>query len=184
MNKNICLVCDSGNLSQHIDVNVFEYKGKTYEVKYYYHECDACGSEIALPHDLKINKRLIVQKKKEIEGLLSGDAVKKIRHELGLNQKEAAALFGGGPVAFSKYENDDVIQSESMDRLIRVTSEIDACYWFLSERYLGESSKDYWTSCLVDFIGMKEEKFKTKPSKDVEVDAPSSGQWHIMGSAA
>lgn len=176
-------MCDSGNLSQHYGVNVFEYKGESYDVKYSYHECDACGSEIALPHDLKINKRLIVQKKKEIEGLLSGDAVKEIRDDLGLSQKDAAMLFGGGPVAFSKYENDDVIQSESMDRLIRVTSEIDACYWFLSERYLGESSKDYWTSCLVEFKRTSEEKFKSKPSRDVEVEVSSNG-WQSVESAA
>jgi len=31
-----------------------------------------------------------------------------------LSQSVAAQVFGGGPVAFSKYENDDVSQSEPM----------------------------------------------------------------------
>ncbi|SEL63240.1 putative zinc finger/helix-turn-helix protein, YgiT family [Ectothiorhodospira marina] len=42
------------------------------------------------------------------------------REAMGLTQAQAAALFGGGKVAFSRYENDDVTQSEAMDSLIRL----------------------------------------------------------------
>ncbi len=45
-----------------------------------------------------------------------------LRHQLELTQKAANEVFGGGPVAFSKYEADDVIQSESMDKLLRLIS--------------------------------------------------------------
>lgn len=57
---------------------------------------------------------------KAAKGLLTGAELRAMREELGLNQKEAAELFGGGPVAFSKYENEDVAQSVAMDRLVRV----------------------------------------------------------------
>ncbi|MCW8354879.1 type II toxin-antitoxin system MqsA family antitoxin, partial [Marinomonas pontica] len=43
-----------------------------------------------------------------------------LRKTWGLSQEQAAKVFGGGPVAFSKYEKDDVMQSDSMDRLLRM----------------------------------------------------------------
>ena len=46
--------------------------------------------------------------------------VRRIRESLGLNQEQAASLFGGGRNAFSKYENGAVTQAASMDRLLRV----------------------------------------------------------------
>jgi putative zinc finger/helix-turn-helix YgiT family protein len=57
---------------------------------------------------------------KASKGLLTGTQLRAMREDLGLTQKEASELFGGGPVAFSKYENEDVAQSVAMDRLIRL----------------------------------------------------------------
>ena len=37
----------------------------------------------------------------------------------------------GGPVAFSKYENDDVSQTESMDSLLRLVRRSEAPFWEL-----------------------------------------------------
>lgn len=54
------------------------------------------------------------------QGLLSGEKIAKIREQLKLNQREAAALFGGGYNAFNKYESGEVLQSFAMDRLLRL----------------------------------------------------------------
>ena len=62
----------------------------------------------------------ITSAKKQYDELLSGHEIRKIREDLGIDQSEAYRLFGGGPTAFSKYENNDVIQSESMDTLLRL----------------------------------------------------------------
>jgi len=40
-----------------------------------------------------------------------------------LTQKDASSLFGGGANAFSKYERGDVIQSDAMDRLMRLVKQ-------------------------------------------------------------
>jgi HTH-type transcriptional regulator / antitoxin MqsA len=48
-----------------------------------------------------------------------------------MTQGQAARLFGGGPVAFSKYENDDVAQSESMDNLLRLVRRSADAFWQL-----------------------------------------------------
>lgn len=43
-----------------------------------------------------------------------------MRRAAHLTQEQAGALFGGGPVAFSKYENDDLIPDEAMANLLRL----------------------------------------------------------------
>jgi len=50
--------------------------------------------------------------------------VRELRKRWQLNQKQAAKVFGGGPVAFSKYESDDVMQSDSMDKLLRMAADV------------------------------------------------------------
>lgn len=69
---------------------------------------------------MRDHRRAITAAKKQYDELLSGQEIRKIREDLGIDQSEAHQLFGGGPTAFSKYENNDVIQSESMDTLLRL----------------------------------------------------------------
>ncbi|MBV8380905.1 MAG: type II toxin-antitoxin system MqsA family antitoxin [Paucibacter sp.] len=54
---------------------------------------------------------------------ITGDEIRAIRRQYSINQAQAAAIFGGGPVAFSKYENDDVAHSAAMDKLLRLATE-------------------------------------------------------------
>lgn len=57
-------------------------------------------------------------------GLLSGQEITHLREFFSLNQREAAALFGGGYNAFNKYESGEVLQSYAMDRLLRLTAAV------------------------------------------------------------
>lgn len=43
-----------------------------------------------------------------------------MRKRVDLTQAEAGALLGGGPVAFSKYEHDDLVPDEAMSNLLRL----------------------------------------------------------------
>ncbi len=47
---------------------------------------------------------------------------------------EAATIFGGGIVAFSKYENNDVAQLVSMDKLLRVVNEVPEAFHVLAKK--------------------------------------------------
>ncbi len=60
--------------------------------------------------------------------------IKALRKRYHLTQAQAASIFGGGPVAFSKYESDDVMQSEPMDNLLRVASQIPYAVVWLAQR--------------------------------------------------
>lgn len=72
--------------------------------------------------------------KKKVDGLLIGCEIKALRSPLGISQAQASVIFGGGPVAFFKYENDDVMQSEAMDKLLRVANDVPAAFKHLAQK--------------------------------------------------
>lgn len=115
-----CLICGEGHLSQTIGSNPVSYKGVSRELPLYGSVCDTCGSEQANVQDIRLNKRAMQAFKKEVDELLSAEEIAAIRTQYGLSQQQAAKLFGGGPVAFSKYESNDVAQSDAMNKLLSV----------------------------------------------------------------
>jgi HTH-type transcriptional regulator/antitoxin MqsA len=56
----------------------------------------------------------------ELAPLLSPPKIKKVRISLNITQREAGKLFGGGPMAFSKYERGEYRQPVSTDILLRL----------------------------------------------------------------
>ncbi|MGT2509179.1 type II TA system antitoxin MqsA family protein [Cupriavidus basilensis] len=95
-------------------------------------ECDTCGSQFASEADLRFNKRVMIAFEKEVEGLLTGEAVRAARLAAGLTQEQAAKIFGGGKVAFSKYEKEVITQSAAMDKLIRVATAVPSAMAWLA----------------------------------------------------
>lgn len=130
----ICPICGEGHLEHRVEKNSVEYNGHTALLDSYYSVCDSCGSEQASSNQTRDNKRAMMAFKKQVDGLLTGAELKALRQCLGINQAQAATIFGGGPVAFSKYENDDVMQSEAMDKLLRVTSEFPDAFGYLAQK--------------------------------------------------
>ena len=132
--NNLCPICGEGHLQPQVGKNPVEYKGQTAELEFHFSLCDACGSEQSNATQLRVNKRAMMAFKKRVDGLLTGAEVRALRERLGLSQAEAARIFGGGPVAFSKYESDDVAQSEAMDKLLRLADELPAAFVLLARR--------------------------------------------------
>jgi len=128
VSNNICPICNEGHLQACIVKNQVEYKGQTTELDMQYSVCDACCSEQANEVQMRANKRAMMAFRKQTDGLLTGAEVRVLRQRLSISQVEAAKVFGGGPVAFSKYESDDVAQSEAMDKLLRLASEVPEAY--------------------------------------------------------
>jgi len=96
-------------------------------------ECATCGARVETPDQMDHNAALIRtaflrerDQTKRRKGLLSGEEIRALRERFHLTQKIAAELFGGGPVAFAKYEADEVVQSQSMDRLLRLCGQAPA----------------------------------------------------------
>jgi HTH-type transcriptional regulator/antitoxin MqsA len=116
----LCPACGEGTLSLKIESHTVEHAGQRGEVPLRISTCNACGSELATAEDALANKRAMIAFQKQAEGLLTGEAVRQWRKQYGLSQQQAAVLLGGGKVGFSRYENDDIIQSTAMDNLLRL----------------------------------------------------------------
>jgi HTH-type transcriptional regulator/antitoxin MqsA len=56
--------------------------------------------------------------------------VQRIRRKLGLSQRRASVVFGGGPRSFCKYESGEIAPSEALLKLLRL---VDKHPWLLRE---------------------------------------------------
>lgn len=115
-----CPICGEGLVTASVQMVEYEYKGHKAELPSHFQQCDTCTSDFAGMAESKLNKRIVMAFRKQVDGLLTGEEITALRKQYQLTQAQAAKLFGGGPVAFSKYENDDVAQSEAMDTLLRL----------------------------------------------------------------
>lgn len=131
--KELCPICGEGHVTDHVDQVESEYKGQKALLPLHYQLCDTCHSDSAGAKESKLNKRGVMAFRKSVDGLLTGAEISALRDKYKLTQTQAAKLFGGGPVAFSKYENDDVSQSEAMDSLLRLVRRSEVAFWELVE---------------------------------------------------
>ncbi|MGP4932911.1 type II toxin-antitoxin system MqsA family antitoxin [Pseudoalteromonas nigrifaciens] len=169
-NTSVCSICEEGELHAQVGSNPVEYKNTHKELPMHYSECECCGSEITLPEQSRTNKRLMIAFKKEVDGLLTGSQLKELRNTLGLTQAEAARIFGGGPVAFSKYEADDVTQSEAMDKLLRLAAEIPAAsHKLMVDAGVERKAGATWRNVTVVNFGVSKSR-KTKVVKSHELE--------------
>src|SRR5262249_42772102 len=121
MKPELCPVCGSPTLATSTHRRELRYGNQTISVSgLENYVCGTCGADPAFPEQIRRNELRIADAKRRANGLLTGAEIREVREELGLSQPEAAALFGGGPNGFSKYERGEVIQSVAMDRLLRV----------------------------------------------------------------
>lgn len=70
--------------------------------------------------DMKVSDRALYTLEARAEGLHEPNDIRRIRKKLGLTQKRASEIIGGGPNAFQKYEAGDVVVSRAMSNLLRL----------------------------------------------------------------
>jgi HTH-type transcriptional regulator/antitoxin MqsA len=69
---------------------------------------------------MKVSDAALAALKIKVENLLTPEEVRRIRLKMGLTQRQAGALIGGGPNAFQKYEAGDVTVSKAISNFLRV----------------------------------------------------------------
>lgn len=131
---NLCPLCGEGQVTSHMDEVAQLYGSHEGMVPMYFRSCSHCGSDFAGAEESLLNKRAMLAFRKRVDGLLSGTRVAEVRAKYRLTQAQAARLLGGGPVAFSKYENDDVAQSSAMDTLLRLIEANESAFWTLVDQ--------------------------------------------------
>ena len=96
------------------------YKGQSATIDMPGWYCHESGESIHTAEDMKVSDAALKELRLEVENLLKPQDVKRIRAKIGLTQREAGTILGGGPNAFQKYEQDTVTVSKPMSNLLRV----------------------------------------------------------------
>ena len=96
------------------------YKGQSATVDMPGWYCHESSESIHTAEDMKVSDAALKELRLQVENLLKPQEVKRIRTMMGLTQREAGALLGGGPNAFQKYEQDTVTVSKPMSNLLRI----------------------------------------------------------------
>lgn len=97
-----------------------EYQGKTRSLKTQGWWCSTCDEAILAGDALREREVVFLELKAEVDGVLGPKKVAEIREKLGLSQRRAGQLLGGGPRAFQKYEAGKQAVSVPMSLLLRL----------------------------------------------------------------
>lgn len=96
------------------------YKGHSIEIEMPGWYAEGVEDGIHSGDDMKVSDRALHRLKAQAEGLLLPEDVRRIRRKLGLSQREAGFVIGGGPNAFQKYEAGDIMVSHAISSALRV----------------------------------------------------------------
>jgi HTH-type transcriptional regulator/antitoxin MqsA len=83
--------------------------------------CDACGESLTGPGETdRVMKAMRAFQQQVNAERVSPDFVRTVRSKLGLDQREAAMIFGGGVNAFSRYETGKTHPPVAMVKLLKL----------------------------------------------------------------
>lgn len=168
----ICPACEQGVLAPSSNTEMLAYGGVELAVQgIQYSVCPVCGEEVVLEAQSKKNELRYADAKRVHDGLLTSKEIVAWRQNLGLSQQDAALLLGGGLNAFSKYERGEVIQSRSMDLLIRVSEQTSGVSAFLADRAGLDLPNTNWTELKQD----------DKPAKPLTLQKVEAGVAKKLG---
>jgi HTH-type transcriptional regulator / antitoxin MqsA len=80
--------------------------------------CTHCEEGVLEPEMAAEDERLFIALRAEVEDVLLPEQVAAIRAKLGISQREAGRILGGGTRAFQKYESGETPVSEPMKNLL------------------------------------------------------------------
>lgn len=114
-----CPEC-GGRMRYEMHDDVLTYKGQSRTIKTLGWWCTQCGEAILSGEPLGAHETAFQRLKAEVDGVLAPAEVARIRTALGLSQRRASELLGGGPRAFQKYEAGTQALSVAMSHLLRL----------------------------------------------------------------
>jgi HTH-type transcriptional regulator/antitoxin MqsA len=100
----------------------YTYKGETTTIAAVRGQfCPACGEILLAAGEARRVSKAMLELNKQVNASIVDPAfIARVRKKLGLGQRQAAAIFGGGPNAFSRYENGKTKPPLALVRLFQL----------------------------------------------------------------
>src|SRR5260370_39554860 len=117
-----CPSCGAGKLVRDTRDIPYAYKGETTTIPAVRGEfCPACGESILAAAESKRVSAAMLEFNKQVNASIVDPAfITRVRKKLALEQREAAAIFGGGANAFSRSENGKTKPPLALAKLLMV----------------------------------------------------------------
>ena len=116
-----CPVCGAGKLVRESRDLSYIYGGRSALIRQSGDFCGACGEGIFTSEESGHYLTAIGAFRASVDAEpLVPTEVRRIRKKLGLTQREAGDIFGGGIRAFSQYERGETRQGKALDKLLRL----------------------------------------------------------------
>ena len=116
-----CPVCGAAELVHGVHAIAYTYKGRTTSFQLEGDKCPACGETVlAKPACDRLDALMEAFERSVNTEFYDPAFVLAVRKKLGLNQKQAGELFGGGANAFSRYELGKTKPPQTLLQLFRL----------------------------------------------------------------
>lgn len=117
-----CPACGAAELVHDTRDLPYTYKGETTVIPAVTGDfCPACGEAVLDMGESVRTSALMLDFNKQVNAAIVDPAfIAAVRKKLALDQREAAALFGGGVNAFSRYENGKTKPPLALVKLLKV----------------------------------------------------------------
>lgn len=174
----ICPICEEGHLESATYTGELDHSGNTLKIDgLECWQCPSCGADPVFPDQVRRNHRRYQDARRQADGLLVGSEIESVRKRLGLTQHQAAMVFGGGQNAFSKYERGEVIQSQAMDRLLRLAIDSERNFELL-KRWAGVDCLAGHDNSRTTTMRTKVIPFRTATSARDQYEKGAETGWH------
>jgi len=117
-----CPICGNGNLVDQVIDMPYIYKGRTTSIKSVSGKsCCDCGEFVLnMAESNRVSKEMLEFNKEINFSIVNPGFITDARKKLGLDQREAAEIFGGGINSFSRYENGKTKPPLALVQLLKI----------------------------------------------------------------
>ncbi len=150
----ICVECGS-HMNKSTEPFEEVFHGRTITISgIEYYKCNQCGEIVFDAAEAEKYDKQIIDKHREIEGLLLPSEIKAIREKYGLKQQEFEKILGVSSPSVSRWETGKVIQSKPVDLLMRAYNDSPELMHNRMEQVEVRSSKTYQN--VIPFLSEKD----------------------------
>lgn len=118
-----CVACGAFALNERAVPFDFLHGGKSRVIQDRQTICGNCGNVSYVGQQVSDHQRAVASAIREMDGLLSAEALQQIRAKYRFKQTDMEAMLSTGPKTWTRWERGKVPQNKAADKLIRLIAE-------------------------------------------------------------